>query len=185
MRRYVNSLIKSAVLSIALFTAATEMRGEPVPQGSAPVLRSDFSVSKCPSWKRNDWKGYNPFPEFEIDLEQKALHVKKGSGPKGFGFVNGKERITAKAGNTIVVTVMAKGSGSMFVGLQNFSGGKFAGVAKSVYFKLEPEWKEFTLEIPVENLKSQKDRKTDQVMLTFGGSQDTELYLKVITAYCK
>ena len=154
-------------------------------EGSTPALKSDFSISSCPAWKRNAWKGYDPFPEYGIDEEQKALHVRKSASPKGFGFVNNQERITAKAGDTVVVNVIAKGSGSMFVGLQNFSGGKFVGVAKSVSFQLEPEWKEFNLEIPVENLKSQKDRTTDQVMLTFGGSQDTELFLKCISAYCK
>ena len=181
MRPYVNSLIKSAVLSIALFTAATEMRGEPVPQGSAPVLRSDFTVpGGGVHWKPNQWKGYHPFPEFGNDPKEKAFHVKPGTGKYGFGFVNQKQRIAARAGQKIAVELTAKGTGEIFVGLQNFSKGKYVAVAKSAAAGLQPEWQRYKLEIPV--VDSKQNQPTDSVMLTFGGRKNTELYLKDLSA---
>ncbi len=146
------------------------------------ILKSDFSTEGgTKNWTANNWDGYKPFPKFSYNADIKALHVEKATASYGFGLVNHVEKLSAKAGDSLSIKFQVRGSGRMFVAPQYFSEKGWTGIGKEVHTELISEWSDKELKITVEDIEA----PTRQLMLTFGGNQGTELWIRNISAEVK
>ncbi|MBQ9338515.1 MAG: family 16 glycosylhydrolase [Lentisphaeria bacterium] len=144
--------------------------------GAAALALAASGVELAPkSWYLNPWTGYQPKAKLEIDKDG-TLHVSEVKAKYGFGMISGT-RIKAKAGDTVKLTAMIKGKGTMFFQLQYYdANNKWLTVAPtSARVKLTDEWREVTLSTKVENFK---DKITAMVVCSVGTGKDGELYLK-------
>ncbi len=146
------------------------------------ILKSNFSTENgIKNWNANNWDGYKPFPKFAYDADAKALHVEKATAGYGFGLVNHAEKLSAKAGDILNIRFQVRGSGRMFTAPQYFSEKGWTGIEKEVHVELTPEWSDKELEITVNDIET----PTRQLILSFGGNQGTELWIRNFTAEVK
>ncbi len=153
-----------------------------VTAGEFPSLKTDFSTEAgAKNWRLNTWKGYHPLPKTGYDPTEKAFHVEKSGSEHGFGLVNRTEKLPAKAGDVVSVKFQVRGSGRMFVSPQCYSGKKWSGIGKGGRLNLSSDWSDKEIEFTVEDIKS----PTTRIMLTFGGNQGTELWIRSFSAEVK
>lgn len=151
---------------------------------SAESFKTDFSQSggESGNWTKIIWEGYQPAPEIQFDAKEKAWHFSEIAGLHGFAMANHPQKLKAKVGDFIQISFSAKGSGDFFTGLQSFSRGSWVGVDKNHFSVLAPEWKEYRLTVPVNDLKG---RPTDLVLVTFGAKRNADFFVRDFSAEVK
>ena len=142
---------------------------------AALTLAASAVELKPKSWYLNPWAGYQPKAKLELDKDG-TFHISDVKAKYGFGLISGT-RIPAKAGDTVKLTAMVKGKGTMFFQLQYYADlKKWITVAPAAArVKLTDEWREVTLSTKVENFK---DQITAMVVCSVGTGKDGELYMK-------
>lgn len=151
---------------------------------AADAIKTDFAQSEgdCRKWTKIIWEGYKPAPEIQFDAKEKAWHFSKVAGEYGFAMANHPQTLPAKAGDTIQIKFMVKGSGEFFAGLQTYSKNNWVGVDERMHSVIAPEWKEYTLNIPVKDLKN---KPTDRVLVTFGAKKNADFFIRSFSADVK
>ena len=148
---------------------------------AAEAFKTDFTQSGGDSgnWTKIIWEGYQPAPEIRFDAKEKAWHFSKVAGQSGFAMANHPQKLKAKAGDVVQVKFTVKGTGEFFAGLQTFSRGNWVGVDKNHISVIAPEWKEYQLSIPVNDLGN---KPTDLVLVTFGAKQNADFFIRDFSA---
>ena len=145
---------------------------------AAEALKTDFTKPDGDSkkWTKIIWEGYQPAPEIQFDAKEKAWHFSKVTGQYGFAMANHPTKLKAKAGDVVQIKFSVKGTGEFFAGLQTFSQDNHQVSA------ISPEWKEYTLNLPVNDLRN---KPTDLVLVTFGAKQNADFFIRNFSAEVK
>ena len=137
---------------------------------AAEALKTDFTKPDGDSkkWTKIIWEGYQPAPEIRFDAKEKAWHFSKVAGQS--------------AGDVVQIKFSVKGTGEFFAGLQTFSQDNWVGVDAHQVSAISPEWKEYTLNLPVNDLRN---KPTDLVLVTFGAKQNADFFIRNFSAEVK
>ena len=151
---------------------------------AAEALKTDFTKPDGDSkkWTKIIWEGYQPAPEIQFDAKEKAWHFSKVAGQSGFAMANHPTKLKAKAGDVVQIKFSVKGTGEFFAGLQTFSQDDWVGVDAHQVSAISPEWKEYTLNLPVNDLRN---KPTDLVLVTFGAKQNADFFIRNFSAEVK
>ena len=172
MKKFVIAAAALAVITVSAVEVDVKGDFAQVQKNGSPV-----------GWYANAWEGYKPAPRYEVITEDgaRALHFTEIKGKYGFSWGTSL-RFAAKAGDKVTVTAKVKGSGSVCFGLQAFlANGDWTGVLPASSITLTKEWKDVKVEL---NVADVKNKVTGKVMLTFGASPNSELYIAGVKVDC-
>ncbi|MFA6930049.1 MAG: family 16 glycosylhydrolase [Lentisphaeria bacterium] len=132
--------------------------------------------------QHRNWEGFKPFATVNIvpgiNEGENALHIFNTLSKNG-ACVRTAKRQKGVSGDTVVVTLKAKGTGQGFVGLYYYTkSGAWNQSSKQQYFAVDKDWKEHTFYFTVGNGSTAETAFFD---VTFGGRQGLDTQFTAIT----